>query len=291
MNFESIKDLLEKEEKTGVPVWKIIMETDAAEKGISCEESAKTMKAMWEAIKNASASYDAKLKSASGLSGGNAAAVRKYVNSKKAVCGEFIGEVMAEALAMGESNVCMRRIVAAPTAGSCGVLPAVLIPYTKKHNVKEEKIIQSLYIFAGFGAVTASRASISGAEGGCQAEIGSASAMAAAALTYLIGGTSEQSAHAFAIALKSVLGLTCDPVAGLVEVPCIKRNVMGAVNAVTAADMAMAGLKSAIPADEVIDTMKEIGDNMSLKYRETSTGGLAVTKTGREIAEKLFSEN
>ena len=173
------------------------------------------------------------------------------------------------------------------TAGSCGVLPAVLIPLAEERDVPEETILEALYIAAGFGQVTALRASVAGAEGGCQAEIGTASAMAAAALTHILGGTAQQCADAYAIALGNLLGLVCDPVAGLVEVPCVKRNVIGAVNAVSAANMAVAGIRSRIPVDEVIDAMGEIGSALPADLRETGLGGLAATPTGKRVAQSL----
>ena len=179
----------------------------------------------------------------------------------------------------------MKRIVAAPTAGACGVLPAVLLPYRRHFGCEEDALVQALYVASGFGMVIAARASISGAEGGCQAEVGSASGMAAAALVHARGGSPRQMAHACAMALQNVLGLVCDPVAGLVEVPCVKRNVMGAVNALSCADMALAGLSSPIPCDEVIDAMAAVGRAMPPSLRETGEGGLAATPTGRKIAE------
>ena len=191
---------------------------------------------------------------------------------------------------MGESNACMKRIVAAPTAGACGVLPAILVPYFKRINKDSDRIICSMYVAAGIGQIIALRASISGAQGGCQAEIGSASAMSAGALVYLEGGDCKQIIHAAAMALKNLLGLVCDPVAGLVEVPCVKRNVIGAVNAVSSAQMALAGITSRIPPDQVIDAMREVGDKMDVSLRETGHGGLAATTYGKEIAERLFSE-
>lgn len=194
---------------------------------------------------------------------------------------------MERAVKMAESNACMRRIVAAPTAGSCGVLPAVLLTYADQIDADEDKIVEALYTAAGIGQIIAHRASISGAFGGCQAEIGSASAMAAGALVHLQGGSNEEICSGVAISLKSLLGLTCDPIGGLVEVPCVKRNVIGAVNAVTAADMVMAGVVSVIPADEVIDVMGEIGNEMPKKYKETAEGGLATTPTAMEIAKKI----
>ena len=188
---------------------------------------------------------------------------------------------------MAESNACMRRIVAAPTAGACGVLPAVLLPLCKYEELSQHQLLEALYVASGIGAVIAYRACIAGASGGCQAEIGTASAMAAGALVALRGGDGQQIGHAVAMALKNLMGLICDPVAGLVEVPCVKRNVIGAVNAVSVADMAMAGITSQIPVDEVIDAMGEVGRRMPVEFRETALGGLAATPTGLNIQEKM----
>ena len=184
----------------------------------------------------------------------------------------------------------MKRIVAAPTAGACGVLPAVLVPYFREKKASVQQIIEALYVAAGIGQVIAVRASIAGASGGCQAEIGTASAMAAGACVQLKGGTDSQIAQASAMALKNLLGLVCDPVAGLVEVPCVKRNVIGAVNALAAADMALAGIESRIPPDQVFDAMKEVGDKMAKELKETGEGGLAGTASGREIAAKILGK-
>ena len=201
--------------------------------------------------------------------------------------GDFIAEVMERAVKMGESNACMKRIVAMPTAGSCGVIPAVIITYMKQKNVDRHRIVEALFVAGGIGEVIAASASIAGAEGGCQAEIGSASAMAAGAIAYLEGGDNEEIVNASALALKNMLGLTCDPVAGLVEVPCIKRNVSGAVNAVVSSRMAMSGIRSAIEPDEVIDSMRRIGKLMPACLRETGEDGLASTKSGIAIANKI----
>ena len=240
------------------------------------------MYGMREAMKRADAGYDGNLKSRSGLVGGAGAAMKAYVESGEALCGSFVGDVMASALAMGESNACMKRIVAAPTAGACGVLPAVLVNYQKRNGTPDEEIVRALYTAAGIGQVVAARAYIAGASGGCQAEIGTASAMAAGALTALRGGSPSQITHAAAMALKNLLGLVCDPVGGLVEVPCVKRNVIGSVNALSAADMALAGISSRIPPDQVIDAMREVGDQMHPTLRETGQGGLANTPAARE---------
>ena len=182
----------------------------------------------------------------------------------------------------------MKKIVAAPTAGSCGVIPAILLTYEEQYGASIDKMIEAMYIASGIGEVIAYRAFLAGAAGGCQAEIGSASAMAAGALAYLNGGDAECINHAVAMSLKNLLGLVCDTVAGLVEIPCVKRNVVGAVNAISSADMAVAGVRSKIPPDEVIDAMREIGEVMPKTLRETGQGGLAATPTGQEIALKLM---
>ncbi|MCD7805764.1 MAG: L-serine ammonia-lyase, iron-sulfur-dependent, subunit alpha, partial [Lachnospiraceae bacterium] len=195
--------------------------------------------------------------------------------------------VMERAVKMGESNACMKRIVAAPTAGSCGVLPAVLLSLQEEKGYDNDRMTEALYVAAGIGGVIASRAFLAGAAGGCQAEIGSASSMAAGAAAYLNGGDIHAIANAAALAMKNLLGLACDPVAGLVEVPCVKRNVIGAVNALTSADLAIAGVESRIPADEVFDAMRSIGRSLPENIRETGLGGLAGTPTGVKLREKL----
>ena len=250
-------------------------------------ESMQSMQQMWTAMKSASEQYDRTQVSASGLVGKMGAQMEEYRQSKEPLCGPFVSKVIARALEMGESNACMKRIVAAPTAGACGVLPAVLVPLYEEERVSEDEVIHALYTAAGIGQVIASRAFIAGAAGGCQAEIGAASAMAAGALVFLQGGDEEQISHGAAMALKNLLGLVCDPVAGLVEVPCVKRNVIGAVNALSSADMALAGITSRIPPDQVIDAMKEVGESMHVSLRETGEGGVANTPEARKIKEKL----
>ena len=246
-----------------------------------------SMQQMWTAMKSASEQYDRTQVSASGLVGKMGAQMEEYRQSKEPLCGPFVSKVIARALEMGESNACMKRIVAAPTAGACGVLPAVLVPLYEEERVSEDEVIHALYTAAGIGQVIASRAFIAGAAGGCQAEIGAASAMAAGALVFLQGGDEEQISHGAAMALKNLLGLVCDPVAGLVEVPCVKRNVIGAVNALSSADMALAGITSRSPPDQVIDAMKEVGESMHVSLRETGEGGVANTPEARKIKEKL----
>lgn len=328
--FGSIKEILDKCESDGREFWRVILEDDMSDRNVDENESAGKMRELWDAMYQAAKGYDGSIKSASGLSGGDGKKMEEYIKTHECLCGDFMGKVITEALKMGESNACMKRIVAAPTAGACGVMPAILVPYyermisqninvednaknnittdygdnksnnittdnaeqkdkdTKAKKEADEKIIKALYVAAGIGEVIAWRASISGARGGCQAEIGSASAMAAGALTYLQGGNEQQIADSVAMALKNLLGLVCDPVAGLVEVPCVKRNVVGAVNAVSSSQMASAGIKSRIPVDEVIDAMAYVGDKMDESLKETGIGGLAGTVSGKEIAGRVL---
>jgi L-serine ammonia-lyase (EC 4.3.1.17) len=247
------------------------------------------MNRLYMAMKDADAAYDDKLKSAGGLVGGDGAKMERALREGKVLSGSFIGAVISKALKMGESNACMKKIVAAPTAGSCGVIPAVLISYEEQYGASMQRMVEAMYVAAGIGEVIAARAFLSGAAGGCQAEIGSASAMAAGALAYLNGGDEESIAHAAAMALKNLLGLVCDTVGGLVEVPCVKRNAIGAVNAIACADMAVAGIRSQIPPDEVIDAMREVGEALPKTLRETGEGGLAATPTGREIKKNIHN--
>ena len=236
-------------------------------------------------VVQADESYQAQDRSHSGLSGGDGAKMTLYAAGDP-LCGPLLSQVMAGALRMGECNACMKRIVAAPTAGACGVLPAVLLPCARHFSLSREQLVQALYVASGFGMVIAARASISGAEGGCQAEIGSAAAMAAPALVHLRGGTPSMMAHACAMAVKNLLGLVCDPVGGLVEVPCVKRNVIGAMDALSAAQMALAGIESRVPPDQVLDAMAEVGRSLPPSLRETGKGGLAATPFGMAYAPK-----
>ena len=287
MGFTSLADIAERAREKEFSFWRVVLEDDCMFSQVEPEESWNKMQEMYEAMREADQGYDGSLKSASGLVGGDGSRMEAYVEAGKGLCGPFFGRVIAKALKMGESNACMKRIVAAPTAGSCGVLPAVLLTYEEECRPGENAILKAMYVAAGIGGVIAVRSSISGAKGGCQAEIGASSAMAAGALTYLGGGDAEAILHSAAMALKNLMGLVCDPVAGLVEIPCVKRNVIGAVNALSASDMALAGIRSVIPPDEVIDAMRNVGDVMSVDLRETGRGGLAGTPTGQAIFEQL----
>lgn len=289
LRYDSIEELIKAAGKEQKNISDLVLEDQAQEMDKSTLDVFKEMeenaKVMEESISDA---LHPGTRSASGLSGGDAYKLYKSVEEGKSLAGGLMDKVLIRALAVAESNACMGRIVAAPTAGSCGILPAVLLAVQEEKGISRSRMVMSLFTAAGMGIVIAKRASISGAEGGCQAECGSASAMAAGALVEMMGGSPRMVGHACAIALKSVLGLVCDPVAGLVEIPCIKRNAIGASNAVVAAQLAMAGIESVIPVDEVIDAMKEIGDLMVPSLRETGEGGLAATPTGRKLAKKIF---
>lgn len=287
MNYHSINDLVELCHKNNAQIWQVIMMDNAHERMVSEDKIFENMRVMYKAMKTADNNYDKSLKSPSRMAGGDGELMYQYNKSGRNICGDFVGMIMEKALKMGESNACMRRIVAAPTAGSCGVIPAVFISYETYFKALEDDMVKALLIASGIGAVIAENASIAGASGGCQAEIGSASAMAAAGLTFLQGGDSLQIVNSSALALKSMLGLACDPVCGLVEVPCIKRNVAGAMNAITAAQMSMAGIKSVISPDEVIDSMQRIGAAMPSSLKETAREGLAITPTAELIKREL----
>ncbi len=285
--YSSLEKIIRRAAEQNIPFWKAVQKHDCREEGRTEGESFQKMKEMYLAMKESDFDYDPDLKSSSGLVGGEAYKIHVRRANGEMIVGEFVSAVMERALRIAESNACMKRIVAAPTAGSCGVVPAVLLSIQERNRLSDDKMTEALFVAGGIGGVIARRASLSGAEGGCQAEIGSASAMAAGALTYLLGGSDTQITNAAAIALKGLLGLSCDPVAGLVEVPCVKRNVIGSVNAVTSAEMAMAGIESKIPPDQVIDAMRSIGHMMPCELRETAKGGLAATPAAAEISQKI----
>lgn len=284
IDFTSIQQMLEDTKTGGLPLWQNIMVSDCARQGIDRTLSWGQMERLLDAMEQADRDYRDTDRSVSGLVGGDGGKMTRYADGGDTLCGPFLSEVMAGALRMGECNACMKRIVAAPTAGSCGVLPAVLLPCGRRFGLPREQMVRALYVSAGFGMVIANRASISGAEGGCQAEVGSAAAMAAAALVFLMGGTDGMMANACAMGVKNLLGLVCDPVGGLVEVPCVKRNVIGAMDALSAAQMALAGITSRVPPDQVLDAMREVGDALPHSLKETGKGGLAATPFGKQYA-------
>ena len=287
MSLGSLEEIRAQCQQHGLPFWEVVLADHLRETGGGRQEALERMARSYQVMEEADRQYDGSLRSASGLAGGDGKKLEEFRKNPNRLIGDFLTEVMEKAVKMGESNACMKRIVAAPTAGSCGVIPAVLLTYGEQKDVSEEQLVRALFVAAGIGEVLAESASIAGAEGGCQAEIGSASAMAAGAVTFLEGGDEEDIVHGAALALKNMLGLTCDPVAGLVEVPCIKRNVAGAVIAVTSSQMVLAGIRSAIPPDEVVDSMRRIGRQLPPCLKETGQEGLATTPTGAQVAERL----
>lgn len=284
MAFQSLWEIREKCRAENLEFWKMVQLEDCRERDVDEKDSWSEMTYMWTSMKESIKDYDSMRISRSGLVGTEGGLMEEYRTQGRTLCGNYMSKVIENALKMGCNNACMRRIVAAPTAGSCGVLPAVLVTFYEEHKIEEEQMIEAMYVAAGVGQVIAHRAFLAGALGGCQAEIGSASAMAAAAVCSAAGGSISQMEHAAAMALKNLLGLVCDPAGGLVEVPCVKRNVIGAVGALAAADMALAGIESRIPADQVFDAMREVGIKMDASLKETGTGGIAASEKGREIA-------
>ena len=290
MALDSMKEIFDRMAEEGKPFWEIVLETDMEERQVSRSQSMAKMLTMWQAMVDAADNYTGRRRSVSGLVGGDGMKMRQYNFRGEAMTGGYVSEVIAEALSMAESNACMGRIVAAPTAGACGVLPAVLLPLCKYEELSQHQLLEALYVASGIGAVIAYRACIAGASGGCQAEIGTASAMAAGALVALRGGDGQQIGHAVAMALKNLMGLICDPVAGLVEVPCVKRNAIGAANAQLSADLALCGAEYVIPFDETVQAAKEVGDSLPFSLKESAQGGLATTKTGQKIRCQIFGK-
>lgn len=288
MGLKSVAELIAACKASEKSLWEIILMQDLdIDTPTARALSMQKMEHMWDVMCASVENYDKERRSFSGLVGGDGAQYLEALHTGNMMCGRYFNQAIATALKVSECNACMKQIVAAPTAGSRGVIPAAFIPYQEEYHATKEEMLHALYVAGGFGNIIAERASISGAEAGCQAEIGAASAMAAAALTFLCGGTPEACGNACAMALKNLLGLVCDPVAGLVEVPCVKRNVVGVVNAIACANMAIAGITSPIPADEVIDAMADVGRHMPETLRETATGGLAVTPTAQKVVEML----
>ncbi|MEM1484634.1 L-serine ammonia-lyase, iron-sulfur-dependent, subunit alpha [Oscillospiraceae bacterium PP1C4] len=289
IKYNSIADIVALANKNGQKISQLILEQQAQSMERSEEEVYAEMEQSFDVMAaSVEEGIDPHMRSTSGLTGGSAYLMKCAVDSGKSLCGKMFGNALARALAVSELNAAMGRIVAAPTAGSCGIIPAAVFSLMEERSLAKEDCVMSLFTASGVGMVIANNASLAGAEGGCQAECGSASAMAAAALVELAGGTPVMASHAVAIALKNILGLVCDPVAGLVEIPCIKRNAGGVANALCAAELALAGITSAIPADEVIVAMKRVGDLMPQTLKETSEGGLAMTPTGRALLKKVF---
>ena len=288
LEYKSIAELVEAAKSAGKKISEVVLSDQAEQLELGREELYRRMDERLSVMEDSvRAGMNPELRSTSGLTGGDAAKMFDYA-SHGGICGGFVNRAIARALAVSENNAAMGKIVAAPTAGSCGILPGTVVSLLSEGRCSREDAVMSMFTAGAFGMVIASKATIAGAEGGCQAECGSASAMAAAALVEIMGGAPEQCADACAMAIKNQLGLVCDPVAGLVEIPCIKRNVSGVAIAFSSAEMALAGVESKIPVDECIDAMREVGCSIPNALRETAKGGLAATPTGERLREQVF---
>lgn len=283
------EELIQRCKDERIPIYEYTVRMEEEESEVSRKEIINRMKKNLEVMKeSAKFGLEHETKSVSGMIGGDALKLQKYIQDGKTLNGEFILKAMARALSCSEVNAAMGRIVAAPTAGSCGILPAVIITAGEKLNKTDGQMTEALFTASGVGILIAKNASLSGAEGGCQAECGSAAAMGAAAVVEMMGGTPEMALDAAAITIKNILGLVCDPIAGLVEVPCALRNVNGAVNALTTAELVMSGVKSIIPFDDVIAAMYRVGKQLPCELRETALGGLASTPTGIRLKKEIL---
>ncbi|MGE7672489.1 L-serine ammonia-lyase, iron-sulfur-dependent, subunit alpha [Lysinibacillus sp. NPDC094403] len=286
--FHNVRELVERAEQEGKLISEIMIEQEMLITGRTREEIIQQMDVNLTVMEEAVERGLNGVKSVTGLTGGDAVLLQNYIAQGNSLSGDLLLDAVSKAVATNEVNAAMGTICATPTAGSAGVVPGTLFAVKNKLNPTREQMIRYLFTSGAFGFVVANNASISGAAGGCQAEVGSAAGMAAAAIVEMAGGTPQQCSEAFAITLKNMLGLVCDPVAGLVEVPCVKRNAMGAANSLVAADMALAGVTSRIPCDEVIGAMYRIGQSMSPNLKETARGGLAATPTGKAISKAIF---
>lgn len=290
--MESVKELVEKSMSQNISISELMIQEECATSGASRQE-------VWDKMKNNLETMRAAVKrgltgdgvySKTGLTGGEAVLIKKYRQEHKSLSGDAVMSAVQAAISTNEVNAAMGVVCATPTAGSAGTLPGILFMLEERLNLSEEQMIRFLFTAGGFGMIIANQACIAGASGGCQAEVGSASAMGAAAAVEAAGGNAEQSAQALAMAISNLLGLVCDPIAGLVELPCVKRNAIGAGNALISADMALAGCVSKIPADEVISAMDKVGRNLPESLRETGIGGLAGTPTGQKIKMQIFGQ-
>ncbi|SFG44497.1 L-serine ammonia-lyase, iron-sulfur-dependent, subunit alpha [Oribacterium sp. WCC10] len=289
LSYNSIKELVDAAKAEGCRISEICLKDQAKKMGSTEEQVFKSMEQCFDIMCESAEWGEQKgRKSTSGLTGDEGYLMSQYAKNGGGLMGQPMARAVSRALAVSNCNAAMGKIVATPTAGSCGILPGCLITAYEDRHLDKKDVVMSIFTAAAFGMVVAEKASIAGAQGGCQAECGSASGMAAAALVELMGGTPEMCADALAIAIANQEGLVCDPVAGLVEIPCIKRNGSGVVIAFSSADMALAGIEAKIPADECIDAMREVGDAMSRDLKETATGGLAATPTGKRYREMVF---
>lgn len=287
--YHNLQELLEQAVQRQVPLWQIIIENEMRLSEVTEEQIYEDIRKRYQVMEAAANKALDHFQVVEGsLINGLAYRQNEYAKKNHTICGEMINRLMALALSCSEVNVGMGKICAAPTAGSCGIIPAVLISVKEEKGLSEIDALRGLITASGVGAVVVKNATVAGAEGGCQAECGVAAAMAAAAAVEMSGGDPEMAIHAFSLVLINVMGLVCDPIAGLVQVPCAQRNASQAVNAVICADMALAGMKCIVPADEVIEAMYRVGKQLPFELKETALGGLAATPTAKEIQGKIF---
>lgn len=288
--FDSIRETIDYAVENNMSFADIMVKEEMELSGKSRDEVRAQMKQNLDVMRDAviKGTTGDGVESVTGYTGHDAAKLRDYNETHHALSGYEMIDAVKGAIATNEVNAAMGIICATPTAGSSGTIPGALFKLEKTHDLTEEQMIDFLFTSALFGRVVANNASVAGATGGCQAEVGSASAMAAAAAVAIFGGSPEASGHAMALAISNLLGLVCDPVAGLVEIPCVMRNAIGSGNALISADLALAGIESRIPVDEVIEAMDKVGRNLPASFRETGLGGLAGTPTGEAIKRKIF---
>ena len=290
MEYNTVAELLELADKHDVQLWEVVLTHECSVSECDRETVFQKLGHRYEVMRHsAERALKSRLSTVGGLIEGISSEQYSYANTVGGISGSFVNLVMARALSSSEVNAAMGEICAAPTAGACGIIPAVLISAAEKYKLDESIALQGLLTASGIGAVITKNATVSGAEGGCQAECGVAAAMASAAAVQMAGGSNEASVHAVSFALMNCMGLACDPVAGLVQVPCAQRNASQAVNAIISADLALAGMKSIIPCDEVIDAMYRTGKMMPMQLKETAMGGIAASPTAKKIAKEIFS--
>lgn len=289
--YHNLKELLQRAEENHVLISEIVLKNEMEEFGISSEEVYEKLKERIQVMERAAKkALEQSLSTAGNLISGTAMQQMQHTASGKTLCGEFMNKAMAMALSGSEVNASMGRICAAPTAGACGILPAVLFSIRDERKIEEKTVLDALLTASGIGTIIMKNATVAGAEGGCQAECGVAAAMAAAAGVQLCGGTPAQSIEAVSLALVNCMGLVCDPVAGLVQIPCAQRNASQTVNALICIDLAMGGMKLPIPPDEVVEAMYRVGRMLPPQLRETAQGGIAAARSAQEITKEIFPD-
>ncbi|NLM04629.1 MAG: L-serine ammonia-lyase, iron-sulfur-dependent, subunit alpha [Clostridiales bacterium] len=289
MNFTKASELLELCNKHNKKIFEIMIERESFLTDMSKEDIIAKMQISLDIMKDSiEKGLTEDIKSMGGLIGGDAKKVMERSKTSRSVCGTLMSRAISRSMAVLEVNASMGKIVAAPTAGASGILPGVIITIGEEFKIEDRELVNGLITASTIGMLISKNATVAGAEGGCQAETGSAAAMAAAAVVELMDGTPKMALDAAAICIKNILGLVCDPIAGLVEVPCESRNAIGAANALISAEMALSGVKSIIPFDEVIDTMYKVGSSLPMELRETALGGLAMTPTGKKLQKQIF---